>query len=80
MLTSPTRTARLQRSSTWRVLVRGITIDADGMVYVADSNNNRVQKFTPEGKLLAVIDSKGKGGGRLNVHMVCVSMIMAYFM
>ena len=47
----------------------GITIDADGMVYVADSDNNRVQKFTPEGKLLAVIDSKGEGGGwftRLN--------------
>ena len=36
------------------------------MVYVADFNNNRVQKFTPEGKLLAVIDSKGEGGGRLN--------------
>ena len=35
------------------------------MVYVADRGNNRVQKFTPEGKLLAVIDSKGKGGGRL---------------
>ena len=36
------------------------------MVYVADRGNNRVQKFTPEGKLLAVIDSKGEGGGRLN--------------
>ena len=38
----------------------GIAIDNDGMVYVADTRNNRVQKFTPEGKLLAVIDSKGK--------------------
>ena len=36
---------------------RGIAIDGDGMVYVADYNN-RVQKFTPEGKLLAVIDSR----------------------
>ena len=45
---------------------RCITIDADGMVYVADCGNNRVQKFTPEGKLVAVIDSKGEGGGRLN--------------
>ena len=54
-------------------LVRSITIDADGMVYVADSKNNTVQKFTPEGKLLAVIDSKGKGGGRLNCpHGLCV--------
>ena len=45
---------------------RGITIDAEGVIYVADCGNNRVQKFTPEGKLLAVIDSKGEGGGRLN--------------
>ena len=36
------------------------------MVYVADRGNSRVQKFTPEGKLLAVIDCKGKGGGQLN--------------
>ena len=44
---------------------RHIAIDADGMVYVADYNN-RVQKFTPEGKLLALIDSKGAGKGGLN--------------
>ena len=42
---------------------RDIAIDADGMVYVTDT---RVQKFTPEGKLLAVIDSKGAGKGWLN--------------
>ena len=49
----------------------GITIDANGIVFVADSSNNRVQKFTPEGKLLAVIDSKGEG--RLNgPHGLCV--------
>ena len=38
----------------------GIAIDNGGMVYVADWYNNRVQKFTPEGKLLAVINSKGE--------------------
>ena len=51
---------------------RGIAIDAGGMVYVADCYNNRVQKFTPEGKLLAVINIKG---GRLNdpwPHGLCV--------
>ena len=26
----------------------GITIDAEGMVYVADFNNRRIQKFIPE--------------------------------
>ena len=45
-----------------------IAIDADGMVYVTDT---RVQKFTPEGKLLALIDSKGEGKGRLNPHGLC---------
>ena len=44
----------------------GITIDADGMVYIADWCNNNVQKFAHEGKLSAVIDSKGEEGGRLN--------------
>ena len=50
----------------------GVTIDADDMVYVADCGNNRVQKFTPEGKLLAVIDSKGEGGQLNDPHGLCV--------
>ena len=37
------------------------------MVYIADYSNNRVQKFTPEGKLLAVIVSKGKREGKLHL-------------
>ena len=49
----------------------GIAINADGMVYVADYSNNRVQKFTPKGKLLAIINNKN--GGRLNRPVgVCV--------
>ena len=39
---------------------RGITVDTDGRIYVADYRYNRVQKFTLEGKLLAVISSKGE--------------------
>ena len=50
---------------------RGIAIDSDGMVYVADFN--RVRKFTPEGDVLAVIDSKGEGEGRLyDPYGLCV--------
>ena len=45
---------------------RGITIDAYGMVYIADSNNHRVQKYSSEGELLTIISSKGEGRGRLN--------------
>ena len=32
--------------------VHGIAISSDGMVYVADRANNRIQAFTPEGKFL----------------------------
>ena len=43
------------------------------MVYIADRYNNRIQKFTPEGEVLAVIDRKGEGGSRLNKpYDVCV--------
>ena len=37
---------------------RGITIDQDGIVYVSDYENNRIQKFTPEGNVLAVFYNK----------------------
>ena len=33
-------------------LVHGLTISKDGIVYVADRNNNRVQAFTLDGKFL----------------------------
>ena len=35
------------------------------MVYVAELGNNRVQKFTPEGKVSTVINSKGEREGKL---------------
>ena len=53
---------------------RGITIDVKGFVYVADWGNNRVQKFTPEGELLAIINSDGEGGSRLNGPMMMASL------
>ena len=31
---------------------RGIAIDSDGNVYVADSGNYRIQKFTADGQFL----------------------------
>ena len=51
---------------------RGITVDTDGMIYVADYRYNRVQKFTPEGKLLAVISSKGEEDPLDHPHGLCV--------
>ena len=39
---------------------RGVAIDSEGMVYVADYERGEVLKFTPEGKNLAIIGSKGE--------------------
>lgn len=39
-----------------------IKIDADGFVWIADTGNHVVEKYTPEGKLLVTIGTKGKAG------------------
>jgi DNA-binding beta-propeller fold protein YncE len=43
----------------------GITLDADGNVYVADSCNHRIQKFDAEGKLLKLFGKMGTAEGEL---------------
>ncbi len=47
----------------------GITIGPDGNIYVADSGNNRIDKFSPEGELLAsygsyasILEGEAPGG------------------
>ena len=37
---------------------RGIAIDQDGLVYVSDFGNHRIQKFAPSGFFLASFDHK----------------------
>ena len=44
----------------------GITIDNQDNVYVADWENHRVQKFSPEGTFLAAFGTFGTGVGELN--------------
>ena len=45
---------------------RSIAIDQQGFVYVTDTGNKRVQKFTPQGKFVAVFGSGGDGPGQFN--------------
>jgi len=42
---------------------RGMTVDAAGNVLIADTNNGRIQKFSPNGMFLGVIGAKGEGLG-----------------
>jgi DNA-binding beta-propeller fold protein YncE len=44
----------------------GVAVAPDGYVYVADTRNNRVQRFSSDGQLLAVSSSAGVGEGQLN--------------
>lgn len=42
---------------------RGMAIDSKGNILIADTNNGRLQRFSPDGMFLKVIGSKGDGPG-----------------
>lgn len=43
---------------------KGIAVDANGDVWVADTKNNRVQEFSPTGEYLRQFGSEGTGNGQ----------------
>jgi hypothetical protein len=45
---------------------QGVAVDTAGGVYVADLNNNRVEKFDSNGRFLLQFGSHGSGPGQLN--------------
>ncbi len=44
----------------------GIAIDASGYVYVSDSGNHRIQKFTKNGAFISTWGAPGSGAGEFN--------------
>ena len=42
---------------------RGIASDSAGNIFVADTGNGRIEKFSPDGKLLSTMGSKGSSRG-----------------
>lgn len=44
---------------------RGMTADRSGNIFVADTNNGRIQKFSPNGVFLLSMGTAGKGPGEL---------------
>jgi sugar lactone lactonase YvrE len=44
----------------------GVVVDPSGNVYVADENNNRVEKFDSSGRFLLQFGSPGSGPGQFN--------------
>src|SRR5439155_26793518 len=43
----------------------GIAVDASGNIVVADTNNGRIEKFSPTGAFLITMGTKGSGHGQL---------------
>ena len=43
----------------------GIAVDPNGNFLVADTNNGRIEKFSPTGTFLDIIGTKGSGQGQL---------------
>jgi hypothetical protein len=44
-----------------------LAIDSNGYVYVADSGNHRIHKYSPDGELLASYGRKGQGPGEFQI-------------
>ena len=42
---------------------RGIASDSAGNIFVSDTGNGRIEKFSPGGNLLSIMGSKGRGRG-----------------
>jgi len=52
--------------SDWDEIARGIAVDENGNVYVADAGNHRIQKFASDGQFITKWGSYGKDPGQFD--------------
>jgi len=57
---------------------RGICSDPQGNIYVVDSSNNRIQKFTQDGTFITKWGAYGSGDGQFNVPVGICSDLQGY--
>jgi len=50
----------------WLKMPSAIAIGSQGNIFIADSENNRIQKFSPQGEFLTAFGSKGRGKNKLS--------------
>ena len=58
----------------------GIVVDAEGSVYVVDTSNHRIQKFTSEGEFLLHGGPWGQVKDSLTIHTGLVSVPRATYL
>jgi DNA-binding beta-propeller fold protein YncE len=46
--------------------IEGLTVDSSGIVWVADSNNNRIESYNPSGGKFTVYGARGSGTCQFN--------------
>ena len=48
------------------LIPRGVAVDGEGNILVADSNNHRIQKFTANGQFLSTVGAGGDGSSAIH--------------
>ena len=57
---------------------RGVAVDEGGFIFVADSGNNRIQIFNPDGTFLRAFGRWGQSDGEFKVSSSLIFMKLMF--